>query len=74
MKFTSSIEEQILKQINFYRAALLDSLELSANPESWPRVRKIVLRALGESGLQGSIQNILGKSDNGGWDSENTTF
>lgn len=59
MNSTDLVRDQIIKQVIFFRATLLDGLELHSDPKSWPLIRKQVFRALGDSGLQGAIERVL---------------
>lgn len=45
--------------IMHYRGLILDGLEVYyADDPAWPRVRNLVLRCLGQSGLEGKILEI----------------
>lgn len=56
----AEIEEQFAIQLKNYRAAILRDVELVvASSEQWPELRRRLLHALGERGLEGRLMEIL---------------
>lgn len=60
------IEKNIKETISFYRAIILDLVEQECGEQkNWKFIRGRLLKALGESGLEGRLISII-KNDFGG--------
>jgi hypothetical protein len=59
-QFKIRLERSLLEVVSFYRGLVLDMVEHEVSGrETWPATRSRLLKALGDRGLAGRIQEVL---------------